>query len=316
MKPRILVIAGPTASGKSDLAISLAKQLDGEIVCADSLTVYRGFNIGSAKPTPLQRSEVPHHLIDIRDPHENFTAADFLHGASKAITAITERGRVPIVAGGTGLYIRTLLGGLSDAPAADAETRNILQQRAMTEGRQALFEELRKVDPASAEQCHPNNIVRIIRALEVWHTTGRQASSFRHEHGFAEQRYEHLSICLHLPRPELYSRIDRRVDAMLAAGLVEEVTALLESSVPADSKPLAAIGYKEVVAFLKGENDRETMADMIKQNTRNFAKRQITWFKKESAMHPVAYPENSDTIFTAAEKFLREGEKPDVQDPL
>ena len=316
MKPRIIVIAGPTASGKSDLAIELAEQLNGEIVCADSLTIYRGLDIGSAKPTPEQRRRIPHHLLDIREPTQPFTAADFRAEAGQVIDEILTRGKLPLVVGGTGLYLRVLLHGLTDAPGEDPALRQRLRQRAEREGAATLLEELRQVDPETAARCHPNNLVRILRALEVWHTTGSPLSSFHQRHGFGDQPYDALLLCLDLAREELYRRIDHRVELMLGAGLVDEVRSLLQAGVPADAKALQAIGYKEVLAHLRNELPLEAMKELIKRNTRHLAKRQLTWFRREPDLQWVAYPQNSATIAAFVAMFLREGERPHVQDPL
>jgi len=304
MKPRLLVIAGPTASGKSALALDLAETLNGEIICVDSLTVYRGFEIGSAKPTPEQRQRVPHHLLDICEPTDPFTASDFRGAAASAIQEITGRGKRPILAGGTGLYLRSLLRGLNKAPGEDPVLRELLQTRMEREGGEALLAELATVDPDTAQRLHPNNRNRIIRALEVFQTTGITLSQFQAEHGFSDSPYNSLQFCLDLPRPELYQRIDDRVDAMLTAGLVAEVQGLLQSGVPSDCKPLQAIGYKEVVAHLQGEHDQTEMTRLIKRNTRHFAKRQLTWFRAEPEMQWVAYPKNSATIHFAAATFF------------
>jgi len=316
MKPRILVIAGPTASGKSDLAIELAKQLDGEIVCADSLTIYRGLDIGSAKPTPEQRRRVPHHLLDIREPTQPFTAADFRAEAGQAIDDIHKRGKLPLVVGGTGLYLRVLLHGLTDAPGENPTLRQQLTTRAIQEGPETLLEELHQVDPVTAARCHPNNLVRILRALEVWHATGSPLSSFHQRHGFGDQPYDALLLCLDLARETLYRRIDRRVEIMLSAGLVDEVRGLLQAGLPDDVKPLQAIGYKEVLAHLRGELTLEAMLELIKRNTRHLAKRQLTWFRREPDLQWVAYPQNSATIAAFVAMFLREGEWSHVQNPL
>lgn len=304
MKPRLLVIAGPTASGKSALALDLAEQLNGEIICVDSLTVYRGLAIGSAKPTPEQQQRVPHHLLDICEPTDPFTASDFRTAAAAAILDIIGRGKRPILAGGTGLYLRSLLRGLNKAPGEDPVLREALQKRLELEGGEALLAELTTVDPDTAQRLHPNNRNRIIRALEVFQTTGTPLSQFQAEHCFSDSPYNSLQFCLDLPRPELYQRIDDRVDAMLAARLVAEVEGLLHSGVPSDCKPLQAIGYKEVVAYLQGEHDQTEMTRLIKRNTRHFAKRQLTWFRSEPEMQWVAYPENSATIHSAAATFF------------
>lgn len=304
MKPRLLVIAGPTASGKSALALDLTEQLNGEIICVDSLTVYRGLAIGSAKPTPEQQQRIPHHLLDICEPTDAFTASDFRAAAAAAIQDVIGRGKHPILAGGTGLYLRSLLRGLNKAPGEDPALREALQKRLELEGGEALLAELATVDPDTAQRLHPNNRNRIIRALEVFQTTGTPLSQFQAEHGFSDSPYDSLQFCLDLPRPELYQRIDDRVDAMLAAGLVAEVQGLLHSGVPSDCKPLQAIGYKEVVAYLQGKHDQTEMTRLIKRNTRHFAKRQLTWFRAEPEMQWVAYPENSATIHFAAATFF------------
>lgn len=316
MKPRIFVIGGPTASGKSALALELAERLNGELVCADSLTVYRGLDIGSAKPSEADRQRVPHHLLDILNPDQPFTAADFRAAAATVIEEILRRGRRPIVVGGTGLYLRVLLGGLTTAPGEDPQVRERLRLRAATEGGAALQEELRRVDPESAARCHPNNLVRILRALEVWQTTGQPLSALQQQHGFAEQPYDALFIWLDLERQELYRRIEQRVDTMLAHGLMDEVRQLLAAGIKPSVKPLQAIGYKEVLLYLDGQIDQTALAELIKRNTRRLAKRQQTWFKGESNALAVAYPKNSASIESIAATFFREGVKPDVQDPL
>lgn len=304
MKPRILVITGPTASGKSALALQLAEQLHGEIICADSLTVYRGFDIGSAKPTAADQLRIPHHLLDIRNPIEPFTAAEFRSAAAAAITDCIRRDKRPIVAGGTGLYLRSLLHGLNSAPGEDPALRNRLRQRAEQEGADVLLKELAQVDPETAGRLHPNNLIRIIRALEVFFCSGRPLSQFQAEHRFSEVPYTALQFCLDLPRQLLYQRIDARVEAMLAQGLMQEVRRLLQQGIPPDCKPLQAIGYKEVVSRLRGEYNQQEMIRLIKRNTRHFAKRQLTWFKREPDLQWVAYPENSATIESAAATFF------------
>jgi len=309
MKPKLLVIAGPTASGKSALAIDLAEQLDGEIVCVDSLTVYRGFTIGSAKPTREQQNQIPHHLLDICEPSDPFTAADFMNMATIAIADIAGRGKVPILAGGTGLYLRALLRGMNKAPGEDAAVRELLWARARQEGAEVLLEELRQVDPETALLLHPNNQIRIVRALEVYQTTGRPISHFHAAHGFTDSPYDALQFCLDLPRPVLYQRIEARVDAMYAAGLVSEVELLLQQGVSPGCKPLQAIGYKEVVAHLEGQFGVDEMLRLIKRNTRHFAKRQLTWFRREPEMQWVVYPENSATIQLASATFFAERRK-------
>lgn len=306
--PRLLVIAGPTASGKSALALELAEALDGEIICVDSLTVYRGLDIGSAKPSADDRARIPHHLLDIRDPREPFSVADFRREAARAIADIAGRGKRPILAGGSGLYLRILLGGLTNAPGEDHELRRQLQRRAETEGGEALLAELRHVDPETAAGLHANNLVRIVRALEVWHAGGIPLSRLQQRHGFADHPYRTRQYLLNPPREELYRRIGERTERMLRAGLVEEYRRLLAAGVPADAKPLCAIGYKEVAAFLAGDIPAGELSLIIAQNTRRYAKRQLTWFRRETAMQTVAYPPDSATIAREAARFFGEGE--------
>lgn len=304
MKPRLLVITGPTASGKSDLALQLAESLNGEIICADSLTIYRGLAIGSAKPTPEQQQRIPHHLLDIRDPTEPFTAADFRELATEAIMDCTARGKRPILVGGTGLYLRSLLRGLNKAPGEDPALREQLLKRAEQEGGPVLLAELGRFDPATAQRLHPNNTLRIIRAIEVYLCSGIPLSQFHDEHRFSETPFDTLQFCLDLPRQILYQQIDQRVELMLTNGLLEEVEHLLQDGVPPDCKPLQAIGYKEVISHLRGEFDKDEMIRLIKRNTRHFAKRQLTWFRSEPDLQWVAYPENSATIKSAAVTFF------------
>ncbi len=304
MKQKVLVIAGPTASGKSELALRLAEQLNGEIICADSLTVYRRLAIGSAKPTTEQQQRIRHHLLDIREPDQPFTASDFRLAAAEAINDCIRRGKRPVLAGGTGLYLRSLLRGLNDAPGEDPALRAKLAERAKREGGELLLAELAQVDPDTARRLHPNNLIRIIRALEVFQCSGIPLSQFHAEHRFSDTPYDALQFCLDLPRKELYRRIDDRVDTMLANGLVAEVELLLQSGVTPVCKPLQAIGYKEVISHLRGEFDQEEMIRLIKRNTRHFAKRQLTWFRSESELQWVAYPQNSATIESAAATFF------------
>ena len=306
--PPVLVIAGPTASGKSALALELAEQLDGEIICVDSLTVYRGLDIGSAKPTAQDRAQVPHHLLDIRSPWEPFTAADFRHEAAHAINDIIRRGKAPILAGGTGLYLRVLLGGLADAPGQNPQIRDLLRLRAEHGEGETLLEELRAVDPETAAQTHPRNLPRIIRALEVYHTSGIPLSRFHSRHRFDQRPYIARQYLLAPPRDLLYRRIETRVDQMLRDGLIDEYRSLIAAGVPKEAKALGAIGYKEVAAFVDGSISRDDLPRLIKQHTRHYAKRQMTWFRREKEMLTIAYPPDSATIAREAALFLHQGE--------
>ena len=304
MTPKLLVICGPTASGKSDLAMRLARQLDGEIINADSMQVYRGMDIGTAKPTPGQRAEIPHHLIDIADPGQPFSAADFVKAADAAIRDIGSRGKRIIVAGGTGLYIRALLKGLVDSPRGADEFRQMMRAEASSSGNPALLERLRQVDPELAERIHPNNLVRIIRALEVHHLTGVPLSRHQQEHGFSGQRYLSLQIAIRVERPLLYRRIDERVDRMLGQGLLREVQQLLDAGYSPETKAMRAIGYKEMAAHLAGAHDLDEAIRLIKRDSRHYAKRQLTWFSAEPDILWLEYPEKFDTILKLAIEFF------------
>ncbi|MDA8413061.1 MAG: tRNA (adenosine(37)-N6)-dimethylallyltransferase MiaA [Desulfobacteraceae bacterium] len=304
MTPKLLVICGPTASGKSDLAMRLARRLDGEIINADSMQVYRGMDIGTAKPTPGQRAEIPHHLIDIADPGQPFSAADFVKAADAAIRDIGSRGKRIIVAGGTGLYIRALLKGLVDSPRGADEFRQMMRAEASSSGNLALLERLRQVDPELAERIHPNNLVRIIRALEVHHLTGVPLSRHQQEHGFSGQRYLSLQIAIRVERPLLYRRIDERVDRMLGQGLLREVQQLLDAGYSPETKAMRAIGYKEMAAHLAGAHDLDEAIRLIKRDSRHYAKRQLTWFSAEPDILWLEYPEKFDTILKLAIEFF------------
>jgi tRNA dimethylallyltransferase len=304
ISPKILVICGPTASGKSDLALRLAERLDGEIINADSMQVYRGMDIGTAKPSVEERAHISHHLIDIVNPDQSFSVADFADAADAAVIDIHARGKRAIVAGGTGLYIRSLLKGLVDSPAGTEEIRSELHAEAEQRGNEAMLEELRRVDPELAERMHSNNLVRIIRALEVFRQTGIPLSRYQQEHGFSRQRYYSLQIGIDVVRPLLYSRIEQRVDHMIAEGLQSEVQNLLERGCRPDLKAMRAIGYKEMTAFLAGEYDFDEAIRLIKRNTRHYAKRQLTWFKADQDILWLEYPAKFDTILKHAIEFF------------
>lgn len=304
LPPKLLIICGPTASGKSELALNLARELDAEIVNADSMQIYRGMDIGTAKATAAQRAEIRHHLVDIVDPDHHFSAADFMEAADAVIGTIAARGKRIIVVGGTGLYIRTLLKGLVDSPSGAGEIRQQLQEEARELGNHAMLEQLRLVDPELAERIHPNNLVRIIRALEVYQLTGVPLSRYQQEHSFATSRYPFLQIGLKVDRQELYQRITARVERMLTEGLVEEVQGLLAAGYGPELKPMRAIGYKEVCAFLAGELGREEAAELIKRDTRRYAKRQVTWFSAETETIWLEYPQNFASISKHAIEFF------------
>jgi len=263
--PAVLVVVGPTASGKSELAARLAEQYTGEVVNADSMQVYRGMDIGTAKPSAELLQRVPHHLLSIVPPDVNYTAADFQQEARRVIGEIHVRGNLPIVVGGTGLYIRALLHGLSPSPGGDEDFRAELTEIADREGNGVLLDRLRAVDPETAARLHINDRLRIIRALEVYQQSGRPFSAYQSGHGFAEEWCASLKIGIDVPRDELYRRINLRVERMLADGLVEEVQGLLAAGYGRDLKSLRSIGYKEICSYLAGELTLPAAIELIKK---------------------------------------------------
>jgi len=284
-KQPLLVILGPTATGKSDLALAVAERLHGEIISGDSMQVYRGMDIGTAKVPEQERRGIPHHLLDIWDPAVPFSVADFRELALAAIAAISARGRLPLLAGGTGLYIDSLLYPYNFAPAgaAQPELRRRLQEEYNELGGESLHARLKAVDPEAAERIHPHDARRLIRALEVQAGSGRAISDFQKEATPAPD-LRPLIAGLRLERGQLYQRIDRRVEQMIAAGLIAEVQKLLEQGISRDAVSMQGIGYRQVAAYLAGERSREEAIELIKRDTRRFAKRQMTWFKRNDAI--------------------------------
>lgn len=274
---QVLTIVGPTAVGKSALALHLASRFDGEIVNADSRQVYRGMDIGTAKPSPEERSQVPHHLIDILNPGQDFSLALFLTYAGEAISDIQARNKLPIVTGGTGQYIWGLLEGWQvPLVPPDPELRQTLEKLAQLEGFAALHNQLHRIDPASADRIDPSNLRRVIRALEVYQFTGKPPSHFRHK--ITPPYHSHV-IGLSLPRDPLYRRIDTRVDKMVESGLVQEVQNLLDAGYSSESPCMLSMGYKEIAMQLKGELTLEEACQRIKYATHRFARRQFAWFR-------------------------------------
>jgi len=302
-RPQLMVVCGPTAAGKTDLALDLARHWPLEVVSADSRQVYRLMDIGTAKPTPAERARVPHHLLDVVWPDESFDAARFSAMAADAIAGIYGRDRLPVVVGGTGLYIRALTGGLVDLPRPDPALRARLQQEAAELGSAALHRRLAAVDPAAARQLHGNDLVRIIRALEVFDQTGRPLSTWQSEHGFRAGRYHLLKIGLAPERAELYRRIDARAAAMFAAGLVEETAALLAAGYTPQHKALQTIGYREATRLLAGECTRQEALADVQQATRRYAKRQLTWFRADPEIIWVDSLPDSGKINKLMEQF-------------
>ena len=286
MRETLVGIVGPTATGKTATGIELAKRLDGEIVSADSMAVYKGMDIGTAKPTPEERAAAPFHLLDVVNPDEEFSVAEFRGLAECAIADILGRRKLPILVGGTGLYVKAVMGGLNiPAVAPDRQLRGQLKEEAARFGGEYLLERLRAVDPATASRLHPKDLKRIIRALEVYTVVGMPISHFQERAGTTEVAYDVKLFGLTASRPALYKRINRRVDDMIEAGLVEEVRRLLEKGYGPELPSMKGLGYRQIAGYLVGEYDLLTATELLKRDTRRFAKRQFTWFRADPRVH-------------------------------
>lgn len=296
MPPEVIVICGPTASGKTRLGVELAHRLDGEVVSADSMQVYRHMDIGTAKPTCEEMGGIPHHMLDVADPQEEYSVARYVAEATSCVEEILRRGKVPLVVGGTGLYIDALLSGRDFAAFSPASgIREALQARAVREGLPALWRELETVDPAAAARIHPNDEKRIIRALEVWQMTGKTITQHNLETQAIPPRYRAKIIGLTFAdREHLRGRIDRRVDQMIQAGLVAEVEGLLHSGLSLQSTAMQAIGYKELAAALLEGRPLAQAVDEIKLRSRQYAKRQLTWFRRGKGVQWIFWEEEPD----------------------
>jgi tRNA dimethylallyltransferase len=277
-KPKVIVICGPTGIGKTAVSLRLAEKLGGEIISADSMQIYRYMDIGTAKPTADEQNHILHHLIDIVDPDEDFDAVRFAKMARQKVMQLHQRGVMPLVVGGTGLYIKALLQGLFQSNPADPKIRERLIQEAAENGSSRLYDRLKAVDPDTAERLHPNDAYRIVRALETIESTGRSISGHHQDHGFADEPFHALKICLQMDRQKLYDRIDRRVDLMIEAGFLDEVQKLLGMGYTADLKSMQSIGYRQVVDFIEGQLPWDECVRTLKRDTRRYAKRQFTWF--------------------------------------
>jgi tRNA dimethylallyltransferase len=281
MSDQVLVILGPTCVGKTQASLKLADIINGEIVSFDSKQIYRFMDIGTAKPTRKERERIPHHLIDLISPDEKFTAADYGKKAREIIGEIVERKRYPIAVGGSGLYLRALIEGFFEGPKANGKIRERLEREAQRFGEPHLFNRLKEVDPEAAERIHPNDLVRIIRALEVYELTGKPISIWQREGKYDPFPMSFIKIGFNLSREKLYRRIDQRVDEMMSRGLLDEVKRLNEMGFTLRLKALKTVGYQELFACLDGQLNLFEAVEKIKQNTRNYAKRQLTWFKKD-----------------------------------
>jgi tRNA dimethylallyltransferase len=279
----VWILTGPTGSGKSALALELAARMDAEIVSMDSMALYRGMDVGTAKPSLDERQKVPHHLIDVLDPWESASVAWWLERAADCCREIQALGKRPLFVGGTPLYLKALLYGLFDGPPADAGLRERLSREAQTAGKQALHDRLSRVDSATAARLHPNDVRRVIRALEVWELTGRPISSWQEQWIAKSQKSkvksENRCLCLDIPRAELYSRIDERVERMFASGFIDEARRLLNLALPLSREASQALGYKEMFDFLEGQTMLSDTVRRIQVRSRHFAKRQLAWFR-------------------------------------
>lgn len=307
MKQNIIVICGPTGIGKTSLTIRAAKAFNGQIINADSLQLYRYMDIGTAKPTLEERAQVPHYIVDMLSPDEPFDAAGFAKKADGLIESFVSQGITPFVAGGTGLYIKALVDGLFRATPADPEILDRLQKEAEISGTEALYNRLTTCDSEAAERIHPNDTFRIIRALEVFETTGCTISKHQQSHHFGEKRYRALKIGLTMDRDRLYDRINRRVDIMIAQGLLDEVRSLVAMGYHPDLKPMKSLGYRHMAEYLNGEKDWEEAVRTLKRDTRRYAKRQMTWFRADNTIEWFE-PDATEAVIERIKHFL-EGQR-------
>jgi tRNA dimethylallyltransferase len=304
---RLVAIVGPTASGKSQVATEIASKIFAEIVSADSMQIYRYMDIGTGKPSPEDRRRIPHHLLDIIFPDETFSAANYKERARGIIDVLLKGGKNILVVGGTGLYIKALLRGLFPSPKADQSLRQELREKADRLGRASLWDELKEVDPRSASRLHPNDTLRIIRALEVYRQTGIPLSHWQKNHAFKDCPYAVLKIGLMREREDLYRRIENRVDRMVRRGFEEEVRSLLNMGYGRHLKSMQGLGYKQMAECLCGERDFGEAIHLIKEETKAYAKRQLTWFRRDPEIRWVHYPEGGREIMEMVERFLDRG---------
>ncbi len=298
---RVIYLTGPTASGKTEVGVSLAKALDAEVIALDSMTLYRGMDIGTAKPTPAERGGVPHHMIDVLDPWEAASVADYRRWTIERVSEIEGRGKRALFVGGTPMYLKTLLRGLFEGPAADPSLRAELDAEAERAGDLALHARLAVIDAPMAARLHPNDRRRVIRALEVFSLTGRPLSELQREH---DRPAEGVSVfALERPRAELYDRINRRVHAMFREGLVNEVRGLMDAERPIGDVAMQGVGYRETIAMLRGERDERETITLIQTRTRQFAKRQGTWFRGLVEVRPWPF-KGADTAGDLAREIV------------
>ena len=304
-RPKVIVIAGPTASGKTALAVDLAVALSGEVVNADAMQVYRGMDIGTAKPTHEEQRGIPHHMLDVVNPDEDCNAAIYRRMTLPIVNEICSKGKTCFVVGGTGLYIRGLIGGLMESPSSDPELRKRLRMECEVHGAARLHEKLKILDPERAESIHPNDGVRIMRAIEINYLSHLRPSDLMKRHGFREASLNALKLCLDVDREDLYHRINARSENMADKGLIDETRDLLEMGYSPDLKSMKAIGYRHMVRYLKGEWSLEETIAKLKRDTRRYAKRQLTWFRAEPGVIWVD-PKALDMLINRISLFLSE----------
>lgn len=308
MKQPIIAIVGPTASGKTRLSVEIARHIGGEIISFDSMQLYKGMDIGTAKPTSEEMGEIPHHMIDIADPREDYSVSRFVEEADKILQDILNRGKPVVLVGGTGLYIDSLIRGLEFAPLPRSGVREELTAIAQEQGIEVLMERLRTVDPESAARIHPSNQKRVIRALEVYLESGKTMTQHNLESQEKPDKYDPLWIGLdYVNREALYARINRRVDLMLEQGLLEELKTLLAQGIPENATSMQAIGYKEFLGYIRGECTLKEAADLLKQASRRYAKRQRTWFRRNPKVNWLLLEDEPDfeEVFRSCLPLLR-----------
>lgn len=303
-KPKLIVVLGPTAVGKSVVGIDIAKRLGGEIINADSLQVYKHLNIGTAKPRLQELEDVRHHLIDIVNPDQDFNAGLFRSKTGSVIKELDQNNKNIILVGGTYLYVKALLSGLIEGLPANKEIRENIKKLRLTFGLPYVYERLKELDPEAASRIHPNDYIRIERALEVNYLTGQKMSEFQSSHNFQDQEYHYMKIGISLDREVLRNRIDKRVDQMIEEGLVDEVKRLREMGYTRDLKPMQSIGYKEINQFVDGEIDLDYAVELIKRDTKRFAKRQMTWLRKDDEINWFDKENDFDQILDQVQQFL------------
>jgi len=281
IKPKVIVIGGPTGSGKTEQSIALAEIFHGGIISSDSMQIYRFMDIGTAKPGPGEQNRAPHYMIDVADPNEPYDAARYASEARACIAELVNIGMVPFIIGGTGFYIKSLLYGLCAARPSSPQIREQLRQELESSGSRFLYDRLTACDPQAAQRIHPNDVYRVIRALEVYALTGQPMSAYQQAHGFLEAPFDVLKFCLTIEREKLYERINQRVDQMVSQGLLEEVRDLLKKGYSEDLKSMKSLGYRHMVDFIRGRCSWDEAICLMKRDTRRYAKRQLVWFRKD-----------------------------------